>query len=74
MSRHMNRLTAPRAWPVKRKAAVWVTKQSPAHIRRSAACLRSGPEDMLGCAHSRVSEEDSREQGHPGGRQGPEGR
>jgi small subunit ribosomal protein S4e len=25
----MKRLTAPRTWPIKRKASVWVTKQSP---------------------------------------------
>lgn len=29
MSDHMKRLTAPKAWPIKRKSSVWVTKQSP---------------------------------------------
>lgn len=29
MSNQMKRLTAPRTWPLKRKASVWVTKQSP---------------------------------------------
>jgi len=29
MSDHMKRLAAPRTWPLKRKVAVWATKQSP---------------------------------------------
>ena len=29
MSTQMKRLTAPRSWPLRRKIAVWVTKQSP---------------------------------------------
>ncbi len=29
MSDHMKRLAAPRTWPLKRKASVWATKQSP---------------------------------------------
>lgn len=28
MSDHMKRMAAPRTWPLKRKAAIWVTKQS----------------------------------------------
>ena len=29
MSNEMKRLTAPRSWPVKRKASHWITKPSP---------------------------------------------
>lgn len=41
MSNQMKRLAAPRAWPLKRKVNVWVTKQSPgAHpIERSMPAL-----------------------------------
>lgn len=49
MSRHMKRLTAPRAWPVKRKAAVWVTKQSPgAHSKERSVPAVLVLRDMLG--------------------------
>ncbi|MDR0523284.1 MAG: 30S ribosomal protein S4e [Candidatus Methanoplasma sp.] len=49
MSDHMKRLTAPRTWPIKRKAAVWVTKQSPgAHSIESSLPAAVVLRDMIG--------------------------
>ncbi|MCL1810650.1 MAG: 30S ribosomal protein S4e [Methanomassiliicoccaceae archaeon] len=49
MSDHMKRLAAPRAWPLKRKMAVWATKQSPgAHSLESSMPAAMVLRDMMG--------------------------
>lgn len=49
MTNHMKRLTAPRAWPIKRKASVWVTRQSPGpHSKESSMPAVLVLRDMLG--------------------------
>jgi small subunit ribosomal protein S4e len=49
MSDHMKRLAAPRTWPIKRKASVWATKQSPgAHSVESSMPAVLVLRDMIG--------------------------
>lgn len=49
MSDHMKRLAAPRSWPIKRKASIWVAKQSPgAHSVEASTPLVTLLRDMLG--------------------------
>ncbi|MDR1954561.1 MAG: 30S ribosomal protein S4e [Candidatus Methanoplasma sp.] len=49
MSDHMKRLAAPRTWPLKRKVAVWATKQSPgAHSLESSMPAVMVLRDMMG--------------------------
>jgi small subunit ribosomal protein S4e len=49
MSDHMKRLAAPRTWPLKRKVAVWATKQSPgAHSLESSMPAAMVLRDMIG--------------------------
>ncbi len=49
MSDHMKRLAAPRTWPVKRKASIWVTKQAPgAHSVDSSVPVVLVLRDMMG--------------------------
>ncbi|MDR3282743.1 MAG: 30S ribosomal protein S4e [Candidatus Methanoplasma sp.] len=49
MSDHMKRLKAPRTWPIKRKLAVWVTKQSPgAHSIESSLPAVVVLRDLIG--------------------------
>ncbi|MDR3206601.1 MAG: 30S ribosomal protein S4e [Candidatus Methanoplasma sp.] len=49
MSDHMKRLNAPRTWPIKRKLAVWVTKQSPgAHSLESSLPAVVVLRDLIG--------------------------
>lgn len=49
MSDHMKRLAAPRSWPIRRKASVWVAKQSPgAHSVESSMPLVTLLRDVIG--------------------------
>lgn len=49
MSDHMKRLAAPRTWPLKRKASVWATKQSPgAHSIEDSMPAAMVLRDMVG--------------------------
>lgn len=49
MSDHMKRLAAPRKWPLKRKASVWATKQSPgAHSVEDSMPASMVLRDMVG--------------------------
>jgi len=49
MSDHMKRLAAPKAWPLKRKVAVWVTKQSAgAHSVESSLPAVTVLRDLIG--------------------------
>ncbi|MBQ8180194.1 MAG: 30S ribosomal protein S4e [Candidatus Methanomethylophilaceae archaeon] len=49
MSDHMKRLAAPRSWPLKRKASVWITKQSAgAHSVEDSMSAVTVLRDMVG--------------------------
>jgi len=49
MSDHMKRLAAPKSWPLKRKVAVWVAKQSPgAHSLESSLPAIMVLRDIMG--------------------------
>ncbi|MGI6471626.1 MAG: 30S ribosomal protein S4e [Candidatus Methanomethylophilaceae archaeon] len=49
MSDHMKRLAAPRAWPIKKKASVWIAKPSPgAHSVESAMPATVVLRDVIG--------------------------
>lgn len=49
MSDHMKRLAAPRAWPIKKKASVWIAKPAPgAHSLESAMPATVVLRDVIG--------------------------
>ena len=49
MSDHMKRLAAPRAWPIKKKASVWIAKPAPgAHPLESAMPATVVLRDVIG--------------------------
>lgn len=49
MSDHMKRLAAPKTWPIKRKASIWVTKQSAgAHSIEGSMSAVTVLRDMVG--------------------------